>query len=345
MAVSLLINKRNESGTKLGITRTRIVRGVRLFIFIGALTAVGVIAFTASKETIVGLKRIKPLWLVITLLLWATAGLFDGLRLAVLSRVGEHRLSVLNSIEVIYLGYFMAAITPFQVGGLPVQLYLMNGWGISPGKASSLLLMRGFLFYGILLATAPLITARMGGWTTLTQVLSGYIWLVILVAAFLIVVSVVFPNFLRVWRERLTQIAKPNLFQKVLVWALTEFGEFVKGVKFYLKPRYYGWLIFGVFLTVFTLFALFAMSATLLAGLGLKFHFGRVMGLSMLATSVLLFVPTPGASGVAEAVGAGLYSMVCPKHLLGVYVVLWRFFSFYLGALVGGIITLRRVSR
>jgi len=56
-------------------------------------------------------------------------------------------------------------------------------------------------------------------------------------------------------------------------------------------------------------------------------------------------VPTPGASGVAEVGAAGLYAAVCPKAMLGVYVVLWRLFSFYGGALVGGILALRHISK
>jgi len=55
-------------------------------------------------------------------------------------------------------------------------------------------------------------------------------------------------------------------------------------------------------------------------------------------------MPTPGASGIAEAAGMGLYSAVCPKHLLGVFVLLWRFFSPYIAMMIGAFLVLRLVS-
>lgn len=326
-------------------TRTAIARGVRLFLFIAIAAAVVVIAVTASRETLVDLGRIKPGWLALTVVLWAAAAVFDGARLAVLSRVGENRMSLWGSIEVIYIGYFMAAVTPFQVGGLPLQLYVMNRWGISPGKATSVLLIRGVLFYGILLTVAPVVGHLMGASTALIKVLAGYIWAVVGMGVVLVVASVVFPKKVRELHERLSGTPKPGLLRRGVLWVLDEFDGFVAGLKLYLQPRCYGWLALAILLTVAAIAALFGMSPALLAGLGVPNEPLKAMGLSMLLASVLLFVPTPGASGVAEAVAAGLYAQICPKHMLGVYVVLWRLFSFYAGALVGGAFALRHVTK
>lgn len=326
-------------------TRRAINRGVRLFLAIAVAAAVVVIAVTARQETWTGLGRIKPQWLAATFALWLLAALFDGARLAALSQVGESRLSMLGSIEVIYIGYFMAAVTPFQVGGLPLQLWVMNRRGISPGKATSILLIRGVMFYGLLLTAAPLIGRLMGASTALVKILSGYIWLVIGLVALLILSSIIFPRHVRNLHDRLHQKPNPGLLRRCFLWVLDEFDEFNAGLRLFLRPRYYGWLILALVLTVAAAVAVFAMSETLLAGLGVVSRPPHAMGLSMLLASVLLFVPTPGASGVAEAVAAGLYRAICPVYMLGIYVVLWRLFSFYLGALVGGIAALRRIAR
>jgi uncharacterized membrane protein YbhN (UPF0104 family) len=53
-----------------------------------------------------------------------------------------------------------------------------------------------------------------------------------------------------------------------------------------------------------------------------------------------MFIPTPGASGVAEVGFAALFSPVCPGELLSIYMLLWRFFTFYLGVIIGGIIVI-----
>lgn len=327
------------------LTRRAIARGVRIFIFIALAAAVAVLAFTASRETLTGLSHLKWYWLVATCVLWLIASVFDGLRLAVLSRATEHRLSLRASVEVIFVGYFMAAVTPFQVGGLPLQLYLMNNRGISPGKASSLLLMRGVLFYGMLFAAAPIVAIRLNASTAIVKVLAGYIAVIVAAGAALVIASVAFPAQVRRWHQRLSQAPKPGRVRRTVLWVLDEFDGFVDGLKVYARTHNLGWLLLGVLVTVVCIVALFAMSATLLAGLGVQTEPLRVMSLNLLLTAVLLFVPTPGASGVAEVGAAGLYATVCPKAMLGVYVVLWRLFSFYGGALVGGILALRHISK
>ena len=327
------------------LTRRTIARGVRIFIFIAVAAAVGVLAFTASHDTLTGLARVKWYWLTATCGLWLVAAVFDGLRLAVLSRATEHRLSLRASIEIIFVGYFMAAVTPFQIGGLPLQLYIMANRGISPGKASSLLLMRGVMFYGMLFAAAPIVAIRLHASTAIVKVLAWYIGAIVAAGAVLVIASVAFPAQVRRWHERLSQAPKPGLVRRTVLWVLDEFDGFVEGLKVYRQTHNLGWLALGVLVTVVCIISLFAMSATLLAGLGVQTEPLRVMALNLLLTAVLLFVPTPGASGVAEVGAAGLYAAVCPKHMLGVYVVLWRLFSFYGGALVGGILALRHISK
>ncbi|MBM3330532.1 flippase-like domain-containing protein [candidate division WOR-3 bacterium] len=327
------------------LTRRTIARGVRVFVFIAVAAAVLLLAFTASSETLTGLAHVKWYWLAATCALWLVASIFDGLRLAVFSRATEHRLSLRASIEIIFIGYFMAAVTPFQVGGLPLQLYIMNSRGISPGKATSLLLMRGVVFYGLLFAAAPVVAIRLNASTAIVRVLAGYIGVIIAAGAALVIASVAFPARFRRWHARLSQTAKPGLIRRGVIWVLDEFDEFVDGLKVYRQSHNLGWLALGLLVTVVCIVSLFGMSATLLAGLGVQTDALRVMALNLLLTAVLLFVPTPGASGVAEVGAAGLYAAVCPKAMLGVYVVLWRLFSFYGGALVGGILALRHISK
>jgi uncharacterized membrane protein YbhN (UPF0104 family) len=48
---------------------------------------------------------------------------------------------------------------------------------------------------------------------------------------------------------------------------------------------------------------------------------------------------------VSEAAFVSLFKRVAPVHLLGVYVVLWRFFTFYIGAAVGGFVIIRMLQR
>lgn len=321
-------------------------RGVRIFVALAVAAAVVLIVLTVNRDTLTGLARIRWYWLALTGLLWVIAAAADGTRLAVLSRAGEHRLGVLRSCEIILVGYFMAAITPFQVGGLPLQLYSMNKWGISPGKASAMLLARGILFYGMVFAAAPFIAGYLGVSSLLLRVLAVYIGIIITAGGALIVLGLAFPRVLRRWQERAGNESHPGRLRRLLAHGLVEAEHFLAGLRLFLHGRNLKLLAGAAGLTLVYGVTYFGMGASLLAGLGVLAANDtfRVVGINTLLTAVLLFIPTPGAGGVAEAGAAALYALLCPRYMLGIFVVLWRLFSFYLGAIIGGAVALKHTT-
>ena len=50
---------------------------------------------------------------------------------------------------------------------------------------------------------------------------------------------------------------------------------------------------------------------------------------------------TPGSSGVAELAATSLFSVFMPASILGIAVLAWRAFTFYVNILVGGFVSLR----
>ena len=60
---------------------------------------------------------------------------------------------------------------------------------------------------------------------------------------------------------------------------------------------------------------------------------------------VVLFAPSPGASGVAEVVTVGLIENLIAKELIPLFVLLTRFFSIYCAVVVGGIISSLQVAK
>ena len=58
----------------------------------------------------------------------------------------------------------------------------------------------------------------------------------------------------------------------------------------------------------------------------------------LLLNFVVLFAPSPGASGVAEVVTVGLMENLIGKALIPLYVLLTRFFTVYCAVVIGGIV-------
>ncbi|UCG43618.1 MAG: flippase-like domain-containing protein [candidate division WOR-3 bacterium] len=338
-----------EQEVKQRLSSTALKRGVRAFVMLAVLAAVVVIAFTVTGETWEGLKRVQVHWLLATIGLWVLMTLADGARLSVLSMAGEHRVGIIRAAEVILAGYFMAAVTPFQVGGLPLQLYSMNKWGISPGKASAMLLARGILFYSMVFGAAPFIAAYLGVSSVLVRALSIYITIVLGLGATFMILVLAFPQVVKRWELKLAAKESPGRVRRFLVRVLGEFEHFINGIKLFFHGRNLLYLLGAFVLTLVYGLAYFGMSASLLAGLGQlqPGAFWRVIGANNLLVSVLLYIPTPGASGVAEAGAFGLFLELglCSKPMLGIFIVLWRMFSFLAGAIVGGLVAVKHIAR
>ena len=60
---------------------------------------------------------------------------------------------------------------------------------------------------------------------------------------------------------------------------------------------------------------------------------------------VVLFAPSPGASGVAEVVTVGLMENLIAKELIALFLLMSRFFSIYCAVVVGGIISSLQVAK
>ena len=59
---------------------------------------------------------------------------------------------------------------------------------------------------------------------------------------------------------------------------------------------------------------------------------------------ILYFVPTPGASGVAEGGGALLYSILMPENMAGIMSIICRFFTDYISIFMGVIVVIRMLG-
>jgi len=53
------------------------------------------------------------------------------------------------------------------------------------------------------------------------------------------------------------------------------------------------------------------------------------------------FIPTPGGSGTSEFGFMAIFASSMPSYLLGVYTILWRFFTNHINLITGGILLFR----
>lgn len=327
-------------------TLKNIKTGLRIFFFLTILSITLILIFTASKETLFALKKISFLFLGFTAVSCALRLYFECLRLQVLSSIFGHKISLKSSAEFTLGGYFLS-ILPFGVGGLPLQFYILMKEKFSLGEAGTVIVMRGLTYLMAFVFTIPFIAYYRNIFQgNGLQLLSGYI--VIVYSALLILF------FLAMWRTHTIkyQLNKLNKFfasrhkERIAGW-ITKFSDELENFKLGFKTcctkggfRF----VLVILLSGVSLFFYVLMVPLLFNGLGVQAPVVKTALIQFILTFLLMFTPTPGGSGIAEGAGFALFSSICPKYLMAVFIILWRFFTYYTGVIIGGIFILKMLT-
>lgn len=327
--------------------RAKIGTGLRVFAVITVVALLIILILTAKRETWQALKKVQPAFLIGTVVFWVLYLLFDGLRIQILSGALGRRVGIRVALKVIVSGFFLAAVTPFQTGGLPVQLYILRKEEISIGKGSLILLFRGVLELVVFIVAIPLIWFFYRSLLTgsVVRVLFRYLLTVYIGFTIFLLFLVFLPKTLKrlsyglAFSLRRRKLVKSKKLLRGIKRLFCEVDDFRRGLKIYFSKRKLK-LLGALSMTLISFVAYFMFAPMLLYGLGLHSSLVEIVVLQILLKYLLFFIPTPGASGIAEAGFASLFYQICPQHLLGVFVILWRFFTFYLGAGIGGAVVL-----
>ncbi len=331
--------------------RRDIIRGLRIFLAISILAIVVVMVFTVDKGTYRAMGKMVPLFLLLSLFLALLHLYLDFLRLQVLSWALGRFISLKSSIEFTMGGLFLGAVTPFQSGGIPLQVYVLRREGFSIGEGTAIILFRAILALGVVVVALPgiiyyyqVISSAQALKSILNYLFFFYLFALIALMLILYRTEHVrrglhrFGDFLR--RKHIIRSDRPR---KAVDRILDEVENFKKSIVLFFRSGKWKTLLSFV-LTLISMGIYFLIAPCLLYGLGVQVPIIKAAILQLVLTYLLVFIPTPGASGVAELGGFSLFALICPKELLGVYVLLWRFFTFYISVIIGGLVLIRMVG-
>ena len=89
-----------------------------------------------------------------------------------------------------------------------------------------------------------------------------------------------------------------------------------------------------------------SIAPVLLAGLGVEYDLVNVYLVQFVLLFIAYFGPTPGASGIIEFSNYWmLSSLSVQSNVLGIYTLLWRFFTSFIAVGVGGLTVLSLIPR
>jgi uncharacterized protein (TIRG00374 family) len=273
-------------------------------------------------------------------------------RLVTILDAVDCQLSFARALQIALVGSFFANITPFDSGREPLQIYLLSKNGVSAGKSTAVVLVKTIMSTVARLALALgiptwlLITKT--AWS-LPSVLNtalnvGIVLYVIFTGALVFFLFrpqllAVFLHSVLSWKL-LLRFWKSEQLELVEMRILREANSFHDSIHMLTQANKRNLILvafYSILLWVMTL----SVPALLLWGMGVYSPLLQILAVSLIFYLAAAYAPTPGSTGISEAGFAAIFfaSNLIPYPLLGVFVLLWRFLTYYLSLLVGGIVS------
>ena len=291
-------------------------------------------------------------WLVLAGVLTGLDFLFGALRMRVLlnGRVLPH-VSFWHCLRATWANMFLSAVTPFQTGGGPAQIWILWRSGVPIAQATmvamiNLLATLTFFIAAGTVAVLFLPSALFGpGWTLAIR----FAFLVAILVTAIFIAVLAFPRF-GLWVIHAITLWWPThwralrrLRARMLMLLQQEIALFQHSVKMVLRHRKGD--VFWVLMTTCALYMnKYLIGYCIARALHQSVGLGVFLMLQIIQWLVIYFAPTPGASGMAEVSAVLLMQQVLARETLVLFAILWRGFTSVLGAMLGLIVLLQDIS-
>ena len=122
-----------------------------IFSLVSILFSLGILLYFCLSENglitlLQQLYRFQARWIILAIFCMLADLFLDAclIYLFIKNRAADYRFPA--AVKVCLAGHFYSAITPFQSGGQPMQIYLADRQGIDPGSATSALVQKFFVY-------------------------------------------------------------------------------------------------------------------------------------------------------------------------------------------------------
>ncbi|VUT28274.1 MAG: hypothetical protein SYNGOMJ08_00843 [Candidatus Syntrophoarchaeum sp. GoM_oil] len=312
-----------------------------------------VFELTSTRETIEAITEISPYYFLIAVIFHIFGWFVWGARIKVISGALSSRLSMRDAVKIVVTSLFTAAITPSHAGGEPVRVYLISRkGGIGFGDASAIVLLERVLdvIFIILISPVAILLLKDVIFQSGEEIkfLIGLSIVILIFSLFIIIQILYRPEWIK---NRLPSIARvigfftgPARSERIMTRISAEMDAFIRSLRKFIEVARGRVLIAWILTTIYWSLE-FLIPCLILIGLGEDPEILRAFA-SQIVLMVLVLVPlTPGSSGVAELGFMTVFAVFVKTSLLGILVLAWRFITYYLNIIVGGLFSLHIVNK
>ena len=336
----------------LGGSKLTVRKSFSIFICIVILTAMALILFSIDSSTFDVLKRADPKLLCAAAALVVCVWLLDSFKFITLARAAGERLTLRQTLAVIWINYFGSAITPMQSGGGPFQIYLLYRHGVSVGKSVAITLVRTLEILFLLALVVPFSILSEPDFLGHHVVLKWFVVYVVLFmigAVLLMFISVLRPQWIKkgsnwclVKLKRVGVLNPARLLYNVRK-VNREIDNYGTDIRLFMSTGR-PWFLLSIVFAILHLWVYMSIMPCLIAALGFEVRYMQCMLAESLFLFLLYFVPTPGAAGAAEGGAAAVFGIFVPWNLAGVMAVAWRLISEYTGVALGTAVVVKLIG-
>jgi uncharacterized protein (TIRG00374 family) len=250
-------------------------------------------------------------------------------------------------MQVYLLTYFFASVTPWAAGEWPTHIYALSRHGLSLGESSAITLARSFLTKFLFTVTAIVLFAVFRG-NLVPTFLNGVFAYAVFISAITVLALLII-----LWKPMLLNLAikkigslpcgkylfKKPVGQKAYLFLGRELQEFFHSTRSFNRFKWGNLLIISL-LTVAFWSCFFSIAPIILLGLNEQVPFLQSLLWQIVIQMIVIYVPVPGGSGVTELSLATLFAYFVPTSVLGIFLVAWRFFTYFVSLFSGCVVAL-----
>ncbi|HRO09206.1 MAG TPA: lysylphosphatidylglycerol synthase transmembrane domain-containing protein [Saprospiraceae bacterium] len=315
----------------------KIINRLIIFISLGVGAHIVFVLLTTEKSLLGYMQRIS-IWHIAAIMgLLYTPWILYALRVYIWSKFLKEKISYRTLLKIVITSELASALSPTAIGGAPVKAALLLNYGFSAGSAGFLLtygVVEDILFYttGILLATFLSIGVISDIEHVLHTFFAQHTWMILIIITTLT---------LYIYLTKTRQIPAP-----FRIWTYLPAGFKNKYLRFRIKALD-SWkdmksnfqrafasgklvMVTSLLLLFMQWMAKFSVLLIILHAFGISFEPLQVYLRQWVVYVTMLLVPTPGATGGAEASFLLIFGKSIPAELSFLITSLWRLFTYYM---------------
>jgi len=315
-----------------------------IIIFILTIIILYIVLKDNFKETLINLSIMNKYLIIISILIYFLYVIIGGY-ITYITLNDKKRLTLKEAIKHNFITQFFNGITPFSTGGQPMQIYMLKEHKVSIAEATSITIT-DFILYQVALVLYGIIAVIINYKFKVFPKNEHLSYLVLLgfiintcVAICLFLITF-FPNISKITLDLilklLTKLKLIKNYTKTKDKLYKKIDEFYIGSKKLRQDKVL--LIKGIMLNFLSLTCLYIVPFFIIISLNQDISIINTIISSAYVQVLGSFVPIPGASGGIEYGYYKFFGNFVENKTLGSTLIVYRFITYYLGMLIGGLI-------